>query len=216
MPEPAVRTQSSRVARKRQQARKDILDAARQILGAQGTDAVTLASVAGQLGMTKQALYHYFPSKEALLRSLVTTLLDEEIEALTAAMDEPGFGKDPLGNLIRAFYNHYANRLDAFRTIYCQSQLGTVADSGLDEVTLRDEVHPRTRSLFDKLEDYLAGPKTSVAKRRRARRLAFAAWTSALGLMTILGVAAATDDALVHTDQELLDTLIGVYRGAAV
>ena len=216
MPEPTGRTQSSRVARKRQQARKDILDAAQKILGSEGTDAVTLASVAGQLGMTKQALYHYFPSKEALRRSLVTTLLDKEIEALTAAMDEPGFGADPLGNLIRAFYNHYASRLDAFRTIYCQSQLSAVADSGLDEVTLRDEVHPRTRSLFDKLEDYLAGPKTSAAKRRRARQLAFAAWTSALGLMTILGVAAATDDALIHTDQELLDTLIGVYRGAAV
>ena len=80
MPDPDARTRSSRVARKRQQAREDILDAAQQILGAQGTDAVTLASVAGQLGMTKQALYHYYPSKEALLRSLVTTLLDEEIE----------------------------------------------------------------------------------------------------------------------------------------
>jgi AcrR family transcriptional regulator len=212
MPEPKVRKHSSRVARKRQQARKDILDAAQQVLGAEGTDAVTLASVAGQLGMTKQALYHYFPSKEALHRSLVTTLLDEEIEALTAAMEEPGFGKDPLGNLIRAFYSHYVNRLDAFRAVYCQSQLGTVADSGLDEFTLRDEVHPRTRSLFDKLEDYLAGPKASAAKRRRARRLAYTAWSSALGLMTILGVADATNDPLIHTDRELLDTLAGVFR----
>ena len=49
MPDPDARTRSSRVARKRQQAREDILGAAQQILGAQGTDAVTLASVAGLL-----------------------------------------------------------------------------------------------------------------------------------------------------------------------
>jgi AcrR family transcriptional regulator len=214
MAETSVRTPSPRVAHKRQQARREILDAAERVLGAGGTEAVTLASVADQLGMTKQALYHYFPSKEALLRSLVTTLLDEEIEALGAAMSEPGFEKDPLGNLIRAFYAHYSNRLDAFRTIYCQSQLCAVADSGLDETTLRDEVHPRTRSIFDRLEDQLAGPNADVATRRHARQLAYTAWCSALGLMTILGVADATDDQLIHSDQELLDTLAGVFRNA--
>jgi AcrR family transcriptional regulator len=216
MPDPDARTRSSRVARKRQQAREDILDAAQQILGAQGTDAVTLASVAGQLGMTKQALYHYYPSKEALLRSLVTTLLDKEIEALTAAMEQPGFGDDPLGNLIRAFHAHYSSRLDAFRTIYCQSQLGSVSDSGLDEETLRDNIHPRTRSLFDRLEDHLAGPEADDGERRKARRLSYTAWSSALGLMTILGVADATNDPLIHTDQELLDTLSGVFGNATV
>lgn len=214
MPEANSRPPSPRVARKREQARRDILDAAQHVLGSGGTEAVTLASVADQLGMTKQALYHYFPSKEALLRSLVTTLLDEEIEALTAAMDEPDFDKDPLGNLIRAFYAHYSSRLDAFRTIYCQSQLCAVADSGLDEATLRDKVHPRTRSLFDKLEDHMAGPNANPARRRQVRRLAYTAWCAALGLMTILGVADATDDQLIHTDQELLDTLAGVFGNA--
>ena len=86
MPRPTARKPSVRVQHKRRQARSDILDAARRVLRERGVDAVTLASVAGELGMTKPALYHYFPSKDALASSLVTRLFDAEIDALIAAV----------------------------------------------------------------------------------------------------------------------------------
>ena len=76
----ADRQRSPRVQQKREQARREILQAAQDILRERGADAVTLASVAGVLGMTKQALYHYFPSKEALMKTLVTSLIDDEVE----------------------------------------------------------------------------------------------------------------------------------------
>jgi len=47
------------------------------------------------------------------------------------------------------------------------------------------------------------------------RQLAFTAWVSALGLMTMLGVADAVDDPLVHSDEDLLNTLSDVFDGAA-
>ena len=47
---------SPRVQRKRDQARREILDVARELLKEGGVEAVTLASVAGALDMTKQAL----------------------------------------------------------------------------------------------------------------------------------------------------------------
>jgi len=119
----AMRRRSARVERKHAQARKEILEVAQAILLQGGSDAVTLASVAGELGMTKQALYHYFPSKEALARSLVAALVDNEIEALIAIVKDVDAGKKTLGTLIRAFYDHYIDRLDAFRFVYCQSQL---------------------------------------------------------------------------------------------
>ncbi len=65
---------SARIAQKREQARHEILDIAQAILREAGPEAITLASVAGQMGMTKQSLYHYYSSKEALVRALVTTL----------------------------------------------------------------------------------------------------------------------------------------------
>jgi len=205
---------SSRIRQKRARARDEILAAARSLLRDGGPDAVTLAAVAGELGMTKPALYHYFSSKEALVRSLVTVLLDEEIEMLVAAVEgERDVGK-VLGKLIQAFYDCYVHRLDAFRLVYSQSQLYSGTGSGMDPETLRDEVNPRTRRLFDVLEARLSPRGASDSERRRLRELAFAAWTSALGLLTILSVADATNDPLVHSDKALLAALTAVFDAA--
>lgn len=210
------RRPSRRVQQKREQARREILRAAERQLQAGGIESVTLASVAGALGMTKQALYHYFPSKEALLRSLVTLLIEEEVETLIEAVETAGSGSRTLGRLIRAFYDHYVDRLDAFRTVYCRSQLYSGAGRlGMDEETIRDEINPRTRHLFDSLEERLARGSMSKAKRERLRRLAFTAWTSALGLLTILSVTRSLEDPLIHTDEDLVDTLAKVFDRAA-
>jgi AcrR family transcriptional regulator len=180
-----------------------------------GVEAVTLASVAGELGMTKQAIYHYFTSKEALIRRLVTSLVDDEVSALLAAVEGVDSGESTLGTLIRAFYDHYINNLDALRFVYCQSQLYTAPDHGVDRNTVRDEINPRTQHLFSQLEVRLSANRTlSKAKRERLRCLAFTAWTSALGLMTMVGIAAALDDPLVHTDEDLVDTLATVFDNA--
>ena len=205
---------SARIVQKRQQARREILESAQAILSESGPEAVTLASVAGRLGMTKQSLYHYFASKEALIRGLVTTLLDAEIESLLNAVAKLRSSKKVLGVLIREFYTHYIDNLDAFRAIYCQSQLYSSSAAALDEVTLRDEIHPRTRQLFDVLEELIAGQDATKLQRRNARRLAFTAWTSVLGLMTMLSVADATDDPVVHSDKALLKTLSDIFDAA--
>ncbi|RLA27164.1 MAG: hypothetical protein DRQ63_06520 [Gammaproteobacteria bacterium] len=211
-----IRQRSVRVERKREQARQEILEVAQTILLQDGVDAVTLASVAGVLGMTKQALYHYFPSKEALGRSLVAALVDNEIEALIVAIEDVDSGRKTLGTLIRAFYNHYIGRLDAFRFVYCQSQLYSGNAAELDQDTIQKEINPRTRHLFDVLESRIADSTASKSQRIRMRKLAFTAWVSALGLVTMLGVADAVNDPLVHSDEDLLDTMSSVFDGAAV
>jgi AcrR family transcriptional regulator len=214
--QPAIKRQrSARVAQKHEQARLDILEAAQRILLKGGVEAVTLASVAGELHMTKQALYHYFPSKDALVRKLVATLFDDEIKALVAAVEKVDSGTATLGTLIRAFYEHYIGRLDTFRSVYCQAQLYSGAGPGFDKDTVHKEINPRTRHLFDVLEARIAGASASKAKRERMRRLAFSAWLSALGLVTMLGVADAVKDPLAHSDEDLLDTLSTVFDDAA-
>jgi len=204
---------SARVERKREQVRQEILEVARNLVRDDGVEAVTLASVAGELSMTKQALYHYFPSKKALVRSLVATLLSDEVHALTAAVEATNSVEDTLGSLIRAFYEHYINHLDAFRVVYCQSQLISGSKSGIDKKTLRNEINPRTRHLFDILEQRMSSSDMSKKQRVCVRQLAFTAWTSALGLLTMLGIAEATNDPLVHADNDLLDMLSNVFNG---
>lgn len=209
------RKRSPRVKQKYEQARTEILEVAQRILLNGGVEAVTLASVAGELRMTKQALYHYFPSKEALMRGLVTTLLDEEVNRLIAAVEVADSGKNVLGTLIATFYDHYIGRLNAFRSVYCQFQLHRTNEPGLDKATIHDEINPRTRHLFDVLEERLAGSSGSKSERERARQLAFSAWLAALGLMTMLGVADANEDPLIHSDEDLLRMLSGVFDSAA-
>ncbi len=211
-----MRQRSARVERKHAQARKEILEVAQAILLQGGADAVTLASVAGELGMTKQALYHYFPSKEALARSLVAALVDNEIEALIATVKDVDSGQKSLGTLIRAFYDHYIDRLDAFRFVYCQSQLYRGTGAGLDQDTIKKEINPSTRQLFDVLEAQIADSSASKTQRKRMRELAYTAWLSALGLVTMLGVADAVNDPLVHTDEDLLDAMSSVFDDATV
>jgi len=206
---------SPRVQQKREQARADILRVAQGLLRVDGVDGVTLASVAGELNMTKQAIYHYFPSKEALLRNLVTQLLDDEVSVLMAAISKADSPDSVLGTLIRAFYDHYVNRLDSFRVIYCQTQLYTGTNARIDAKTIRNEINPRTRHLFDLLEECMSNASMSKQERKRVRLLAFVAWTSALGLLTMLSVADATNDPLIHSDRDLLNTLSDLFDNKA-
>ena len=141
-------------------------------------------------------------------------LLDDEVETLIAAVEAADASENALATLIRAYYDHYIANLNVFRAIYCQTQLQSAARLSLDEQTLHDEINPRTQRLFDVLEQRLAGRTRSAAKRERLRRLAYTAWTSALGLVTMLGIADALDDPLIHSDEDLLDTLSAVFGAA--
>lgn len=215
MPRITKKAPSPRVTQKREQVEREILKIAQSILTKDGPRAVTLASVAGRMGMTKQSLYHYFSSKEALSRALVANLLEQEVESLLAAVAKQKSGERVLGALIKAFHGHYVDKLGAFRAIYCSTQMSAPFKSNLDEITLREKIHPRTRQLFDVLERRIAEEGASRAERNRARQLAFTAWTSALGLMTMLGVADATDDPIMHPEKALLNTLSKVFDNAA-
>jgi len=205
---------SPRVRIKRQRMRQEVLEAARALLLAEGPDAVTLGSVSSRLGMTKPAIYHYFPSKEALTRSLVASLIDEEIGELEAAAEKAGPGDYPIGAVIRAFHAHYRKNLHAFRFVYGQLQLYLKPELGIDAEMVRSEITPRTRHLFDLLESRLAGPDRGKAERRRMRRLAFVAWMSVLGILTMIAIADGMDDPLLYSDDELLDTIVSVFEHA--
>jgi AcrR family transcriptional regulator len=132
-----------RVRKKRERMRREILDAARALLLEEGPDAVTLGSVSGRLGMTKPALYHYFPSKEALTRSLVAALIDDEVGELEKAVERAGPGENPIASMIRAFHAHYRKDLHAFRFVYGQSQLYLNPELGIDAAMVRNEITPR-------------------------------------------------------------------------
>lgn len=194
--------------------RQEVLATAKTLLQAEGPDAITLVAVSDRLGVTKPAIYHYFPSKEALTRSLIASLIDEEINVLEAAVESAGPDDNPIGPMIRAFHTHYRSNLHAFRFVYGQSQLYVKPELGIDAEMVRSEITPRTRHLFDLLEARLVSGKHGGGKRRHMRRLAYVAWTSVLGLLTMIAISEGMDDPLLYSDEELLDTIVSAFEPA--
>lgn len=69
--------------RKSSEARRaEIVDAALRIIGARGVGALTVSSLAGELGLTGAALYRHFPSTEAILEA-VAERAAAELDAAT-------------------------------------------------------------------------------------------------------------------------------------
>jgi AcrR family transcriptional regulator len=55
------------------------------ILEKQGPDAVSMRRIAGAAGITPMAIYHHFPNREALLRSVVDKEFEEFLEIIRMA-----------------------------------------------------------------------------------------------------------------------------------
>ena len=208
------KTPSARIALKRTKAKQEILDAALEILSNQGVESLTLAAVAEQLGFTKPALYYYIQSKEDSLRSLVLELLRQETAVLIAAVSKNSDSGTVLGTLIRAFYDRYRSRLNAFRLVYCQFQLMDVQALGFDQTTIRQDVNPLSKELFDTVVSIIYGNSGDLVS-ANVRRLAFSAWLAAVGLIEMIGIAEAGNDPLRYPDDVLLDTLEQVFNAAA-
>lgn len=75
-----------------------VLRRAVDLFNAQGYDATSILDLARELGLTKSAIYHHVPSKEALL----SAALDEALDGLTSAIDEAVAGGGGAEQQLRA------------------------------------------------------------------------------------------------------------------
>ncbi|GAB2915798.1 TetR/AcrR family transcriptional regulator [Streptomyces mayteni] len=88
--------------RRRAVAVREILAAAERQITEHGPHALSLRAVARELGMTVQALYHYFPSRDALVTSLITKAYEELTDAVRSAVESPPDGDADLPGLVIA------------------------------------------------------------------------------------------------------------------
>ena len=209
-PTPPSRLQERRHAG----SRREILEAARSVLARAGVPGLTQEAVARELGVTKQALYHYFPSKNALLFEVVLEEHAAAAEAVHTACAAAPDGPSAIEALIRAYVAHFAGRLDAFRLITLQVQF-------VDAERMEPEIMARFRSPNDRTygaaEEKLRAEWRGVrgVKRGDARRLVFTAHLAAMGLLTMKALVERFEDPLRHRDDELVAELCGVFRPAA-
>jgi AcrR family transcriptional regulator len=67
----------------------------------QGYDATSMGDLAAELGLTKSAIYHHVPSKEALLSAALDEALDGLASAIDDAADSSGTGYERLRTAVR-------------------------------------------------------------------------------------------------------------------
>ncbi len=71
-----------RTVKKPNERRADIIQAARYLFQTKQYERTTMQDVMSYLGIAKGTIYHYFPSKEALLEAVVENIVDTTIELM--------------------------------------------------------------------------------------------------------------------------------------
>ena len=75
--------------------RERILESAARVFGQHGFRLASMELVAQEAGLTRQALYHHFPSKEAMFRAVVEAVYEDAFEAeRQAGLSAQMAGKD--------------------------------------------------------------------------------------------------------------------------
>jgi AcrR family transcriptional regulator len=206
----------ARRERRRERSREEILDAAREVLLRKGVAATTLEAVAREVGVTKPALYYYFPSKDALLFELIFSSLERHAQAVHEGVEKTGDGAQALRALIRETVEVFAPHLDDFRLAFLYGQVTSPGSIHFDA-----EQFARIRPLNDLC---LAGAAERLAQDRQERSgpeqveprlMAFLAYLSTIGLLTMKGMVESFGDPLLYSDDQLVDGFGKVFEAAA-
>ena len=104
-----------------ERTRAELLDAAEVIVGKDGIDALSVRSVAGNIGASTRAVYSVFGSKEALLGGLAERAFELLMDAVDAVpiSDDPGF--DLSQALVGGFRPFAVAHPDLFRLAFVWS-----------------------------------------------------------------------------------------------
>jgi AcrR family transcriptional regulator len=213
---PKLAARLARRDRRRDRSREEILAAARAVLLRNGVAAMTLDAVAREVGVSKTALYYYFPSKDALLFELMYSALETHARAVHDAVEETKDGVGALSALIRQSVKTFGLRLEDFRLAFLQSQLATPGSVRFDA-----EQFARIRPLNDLLLAGAAKKLTQGVSKRgnhakvEPRLLAFLAYLAALGLLTMKGLVESMNDPLKYSDDQMIEALARVFAAAA-
>ena len=107
--------------------RERVLDAALASFGTKGYDGTSLDALAADLGVRKQTILYYFPSKEALLDGVIDHSAAELTSALERTLAHAGPGWARIEALVRKVFRLAARRPELLGFLREVSRLGPPA-----------------------------------------------------------------------------------------
>jgi AcrR family transcriptional regulator len=101
-----------------------ILDVASRSFGTRGFDATSLDDLGHELGLAKQTILYWFPSKQALLDAAVARGAAELSEALDRSLDRASPAEDRVEVVLRAAFRFAVRRPELLGLVREVSRLG--------------------------------------------------------------------------------------------
>ena len=181
--------------------RSRVVDAAIVAFGGRGYDATSLDAVASELGIRKQTILYYFPSKEALLDAAIDRAAEDLSSALEEALASAGQGWDRVEAVVRSVFRLAARRPELLGLIREVSRLGPPPTTRLT-ATLDPLIQRATTFLESEMDG-------GAMRRHDPRLLLLAAYSTVIGVATEVEVMRAlgyepTARSLVRRRAELL------------
>jgi TetR/AcrR family transcriptional regulator len=181
--------------------RTRIVDAALVAFGTRGYDATSLDALAAELGVRKQTILYYLPSKEAVLDAAIDRAAGELSQALEVSLAGAGGGWDRVEAIVRSVFQLAGRRPELLGLLREVSRLGPPAATRLTAAL--DPLIARATAFLQAEVD--AGTMRS----QEPRLLLLAAYSTVIGVATEVEVLRAlgfepTARSLVRRRAELL------------
>ncbi|HEX9968501.1 MAG TPA: TetR/AcrR family transcriptional regulator, partial [Acidimicrobiales bacterium] len=110
-----------------------IVQAALVSFATKGYEATSLDAVAAALGIRKQTILYWFPSKEVLLEAVIDHAAAELSEALERTLSRAGEGWERVEAIVRSVFRLAARRPELLGMLREMGRLGPPASSRLSE-----------------------------------------------------------------------------------
>jgi AcrR family transcriptional regulator len=178
--------------------RSRLREVALQLFAEQGYEKTSLREIAERLGVTKAALYYYYPSKEDIVRSLVEDYMGQMDELIEWARGQRSSGATKV-ELIRRYLDIVANGAEVFRML----QQNQAAVSSLASAKERGELF---KERMDALVDLLTGPDATLRDQVRASSCLMAISVGCMHYQRRAADPAELRDAILEVAMELVDT----------
>ena len=181
-----------------------ILDAALASFSSRGYEATSLDGLADGLGVRKQSILYWFPSKEALLEAVIDRSAAELRVALEGSLDRAGNGWARVEAVVRSVFRLAARRPELLGLLRELGRLGPPSATRLVEA-----LDP----LVQRASSFLAAEMASGNMRKHEPRLLLLAiYSTVVGMVTEVEVLRAlgeepTARSLVRRRSEILALL---------
>ena len=163
--------------------RARVLDAALSSFGTKGFEATSLDAIAADLGVRKQTILYYFPTKDALLQGVIDASADELIVELERTLGRAGQGWGRIEAVVRKVFRLAARRPALLGFLREVSRLGPPAST-----QLVDRLDPLVKRAQGFLEEEMAAGRL---RPRDPGLVLIAAYSVVMGVATEVEVLGA-------------------------